>query len=268
MIKRILTISGWIVCGIGIIFLTGFAISRNQDRELQSVEVSIERSADHFFLSEQDIQTRLIQNGYGVTGQKLSDVNVSAIEKLLLAHAAISRCETSVSVDGKLKIDIVQRRPVARIINLKGESFYFDESGRLMPWSDVYTAPVVLVNGNFADSYAAFNNVDFPATPPDSVGKTLTVLDDIWQIVNAVESDSLMKVQIAQVYFNESKEFELIPRIGDHKIILGTANGVKGKLRKLELFYQYGLNKTGKWSEYETIDLRFKNQVVCTKKPK
>lgn len=268
MLKKILILSSWILCGAGIIFLTGFAISRNHDRELQNVEVEIKRNADHFFLSEQDIRTGLIQNGYGVAGQKLNAVNVPAIEKLLLAHAAVENCEASITVDGKLKIDIVQRRPVARIINMKGESFYFDDKGRLMPWSDNYTAPVILVNGNFADSYAAFSNIDFPATPVDSAGKTLTVLDDIWQIVNAIESDSLMKVQIAQIYYNEFNEFELIPRIGDHRILLGTAQGVNGKLRKLELFYQYGLNKTGKWSEYAAIDLRYKNQVVCTKKPK
>lgn len=268
MFKKILTLTAWVICGAGILFLTGFAISRNHDRELQSVEVSIQRNADHFFLSEQDIKTQLIQNGYGVTGQKLSSVNVSAIEKLLLAHAAVEKCETSVTVDGKLKIDLVQRRPIARVINLKGESYYFDENGHLMPWSEVYTAPVVLVNGNFADSYAAFSNMDFPSAHPDSVGKTLTILDDIWQIVKAIDSDSLMKAQIAQVYYNETKEFELIPRIGDHRILLGSAEGAEGKFRKLELFYQYGLNKTGKWSEYSAIDLRFKNQVVCTKKPK
>lgn len=267
MVKRMLTIAAWALCGVGIIFLTGFAISRNQDRELQAVEVSIERSADHFFIQEQDIKTQLIRNGYGITGQNLGSVNVSAIEKLLLAHAAVQNCEASVTVDGKLKIDILQRRPIARIINMTGESYYFDDRGHLMPWSDIYTAPVVLVNGNFADSYAAFSNVDFPSTHADSVGKTLTVLDDIWQIVNAIETDSLMRVQIAQVYYNPDKEFELIPRIGDHKILLGKAEGVAGKFRKLELFYQYGLNKTGKWTDYSSIDLRFKNQIVCTKKP-
>ena len=40
------------------------------------------------------------------------------------------------TIDGRLKVDVKQRRPVLRIINQDGESYYLDEAGRPMPLSD------------------------------------------------------------------------------------------------------------------------------------
>ena len=38
------------------------------------------------------------------------------------------------------------------------------------------------------------------------------------------------------------------------------------KFEKLKMFYTEGLNKTDGWNKYSTINIKYKNQVVCTKK--
>jgi cell division protein FtsQ len=38
------------------------------------------------------------------------------------------------------------------------------------------------------------------------------------------------------------------------------------KFEKLHTFYLQGLNTTGSWNKYSVINLKFKNQIVCTKK--
>ena len=47
--------------------------------------------------------------------------------------------------------------------------------------------------------------------------------------------------------------------------MMTTQQAVKDRL--VMIFYQNGLNKVG-WNIYSTINLEYKNQVVCTKIPK
>ena len=53
--------------------------------------------------------------------------------------------------------------------------------------------------------------------------------------------------------------------MGSHKIILGSAHDLEKKFEKLKVFYRKGLEKVG-WDRYQTINLKFENQVVCTKR--
>jgi cell division protein FtsQ len=79
-----------------------------------------------------------------------------------------------------------------------------------------------------------------------------------------ITHDKFLKAQIAQIYVNEQNEFELVPRIGNHIILLGTAEDLDDKFRRLVAFYRYGLNKIG-WNKYNVINIKYKNQVVCSK---
>jgi len=64
---------------------------------------------------------------------------------------------------------------------------------------------------------------------------------------------------------NEANEFELIPRVGAHLILFGSIDNYERKFRNLKIFYEQGLNNIG-WNKYEKINLKFDNQIVCTKK--
>lgn len=265
--KRIMVIAGWSLCGAAIVFLTGFAIHQHDNRTADGIDIAIERKADQYFVSEEDIKTMLIRHGFGMNDQAIESIDVPTIEQLVLADPGVENCEACITVEGKVLIRITQRRPIARLTNLSGESYYMDDRGMLMPTSASYTAPVIVVNGYFSDTYANMAKHNCSIISADSALKTLTQLDDIWNIVKAIDSDSFLRAQMVQLYLSPENGFELIPRVGDHKIVFGPAEGIEGKFRKLHLFYVYGLGKTGRWNEYSSIDLRYKNQIVCTKKP-
>jgi len=63
---------------------------------------------------------------------------------------------------------------------------------------------------------------------------------------------------------NERHELELIPRKGNHVVLLGDTQELKEKMNKLFIFYTQGLNKIG-WNNYQVINIKYKNQVVCSK---
>ena len=68
-----------------------------------------------------------------------------------------------------------------------------------------------------------------------------------------------------QIFVHPDNEVELIPRVGNHRIMLGTFEGFEEKLDKLQLFYEQAIPKVG-WEKYSIINLKYKNQIVCTKK--
>jgi cell division protein FtsQ len=71
---------------------------------------------------------------------------------------------------------------------------------------------------------------------------------------------------IQQIYVNKERELEFYPLIGNHRIVFGENRDTGEKLNKLKLFYTEGLNKSDSWNKYATINLKYKNLVVCTKK--
>ena len=71
--------------------------------------------------------------------------------------------------------------------------------------------------------------------------------------------------RIEQIYVHPDKEVELIPRVGNHRILLGTFDHFEEKLANLRLFYEQAIPKMG-WEKYSIINLKYRNQIVCTKR--
>ena len=57
----------------------------------------------------------------------------------------------------------------------------------------------------------------------------------------------------------------MAPKIGDHVIELGSPDDLDSKFDNLLAFYRKGMPRAG-WDTYSKISLKFKDQVVCTKK--
>ena len=60
-------------------------------------------------------------------------------------------------------------------------------------------------------------------------------------------------------------DFELVPRIGGQRILLGDGTELAQRFEKLRIFYEQGIPQAG-WRNYARIDLRYADQVVCTKR--
>ncbi|MFI3280842.1 MAG: hypothetical protein R3Y44_02600 [Rikenellaceae bacterium] len=84
--------------------------------------------------------------------------------------------------------------------------------------------------------------------------------------VNVVENDKFWSSEIVQIVATESTNndlrLELIPRSGDHTIMFGTLHDVREKLDNAKTFYQEVLPTEG-WHKFKSINVEYKNQVVC-----
>ena len=79
-----------------------------------------------------------------------------------------------------------------------------------------------------------------------------------------IASDPFWEAQFEQLYIRRNNDYVLVPRVGDHLILLGPPEEVEIKLRNLRALYQSGLDPK-EWNEYKVINLKFKNQVICSR---
>lgn len=264
--KKILFISFWCLLIIGLFISMGF-VNKEQDSLLcKKLDIKVNQEGDLYFIDKIDIAQLMKDRGDSIIGQPKSSVNVADIEQALNSHAAISKAEVSMSIDGEVNVDVKQRKPIIRIINADGDSYYLDDEGKLMPLSDKYTMKVVIANGNLIEPYSKRYMYSIEKLGKDSLLKANSKLDELYAMATYIQADEFWKAQIHQIYVNSENDMEIVPLAGNQKIIFGDTSSMDEKFKKLLTFYQQGLNTTGWWNKYSTINLKFKNQIVCTKK--
>lgn len=263
--KKVLQIILWLIPVLGLPVILGFATVEENNRLCSGIEVNIDNRDENFFVDETDIKEIIYSKGDSLSGSPLSQINYNNLEQLILKNPSIKDVQVYSTVEGEVKVDILQRRPVVRIYNTAGESFYIDETGNVMPLSAKFASRVLIANGAITESFGGLRLVNITKIEADDSLASKTMIDDIFSVVNIIEKDEFWKAQIQQIFINEKNDIELVPMVGDHKIILGDKKDLDTKFRKLLLLYKKGLSKTG-WNQYSIINLKFKNQVICTKK--
>ena len=261
--NKVLNIVLWSLLGLSVLVLLGFVSHSKNDRLCKGININIDPSSGNFFVNEDDITDMVFHELDSVVGKEIANIPSEKLEFKIKNHPSIANAEAYKTIDGYLNIEVEQRNPIVRVFNLKGESFYIDNTGKLMPPSASYTSRVLIANGFIFDSYAALSQENARKVS-DSI-RNRTYIDDIFSFADYISANKFWAAQIEQLYVNKDFEIELIPRVGNHRIVFGDAVSLEEKFEKLKVFYIKGLNKTG-WNEYSIINLKYADQVVCTKR--
>ena len=99
--------------------------------------------------------------------------------------------------------------------------------------------------------------------------KRYLYLYKLLNFVKFVEGDDFWRAQIVQINVvtsevSEAPQVEIVPRAGRHVACLGEIEQAEKNLEKLMLFYRKALAWEG-WDGYNYIDLRYEDQIVCSK---
>ena len=90
-------------------------------------------------------------------------------------------------------------------------------------------------------------------------------MGELYKLAQYLENDDFWRDQVDQIWVDDRKDIRLIPRVGAHSIVLGNMDRYQEKFDNLTSFYLNGLNVIG-WDKYDKINVKFKGQIVCTKK--
>lgn len=249
--KAILHTFLWLISLSSLAVLMGFIEGKKSNVICRDVRVMI--PGNQTFIERSEIDEILFEVSGPLVGRPLNQINIHRLEKALKANPFIEFAKVYADMDGVIQVEIKQREPVIRIINIANQDFYIDKHGLKIPTSESFTANVLVANGEISENFA--DRVDTLRT---RLGK------DLYQTALFIGKDKLWRDQIEQVYVNEESELELVPRVGNQRIILGTADSLEVKFANLLMFYKQGMPKVG-WDAYKTINVKYTNQVVCVR---
>lgn len=223
-----------------VVFLYGFSSQRNGSRIVKESIVEFS-NGDNLFLSHEMVNKLLIQKNGEVKNQPKSLINLHDLETLVFENPLVEDAKVFLTIDGVLKTVINQRTPIARV-NTEREIYYLDKEGLKMPLSENYSARVLLVSGDIleADVVAVFS------------------------LVKKIINNKFLAKLIVGVQKNSTGEYILQTRKYDQRIEIGKIEDLHVKFKKLEAFYNEVIQEE-EVEKYKTINLKFSNQVVCTK---
>jgi len=205
------------------------------------------------FIERNEIDRILLDAGGALIGRDLRDINIHKLENSLKSNPFIEFAKVYVDMDGVIHAEVRQRQPILRLINRANVQFYIDENGLKMPLSENFTANVLVANGLIDEDFSG---------KVDTLNTKLA--KDLFRMAQFIKADTLWDSQIEQLYVDVKGDIEMVPRVGNHKIILGDADSLQSKFKNLLAFYKKAMPKVG-WDTYKSINLKFANQVVCSK---
>ena len=185
-----------------------------------------------------------------LTKQLVSQVDCQAVEAAAAAVPYLDNVHASVSVSGKVVVRADQRRPIARLYYADRE-YYMDREGAVFPTSATGDCHVLVAGGDFVEPL----RTDSLNSQMQSLCRLATYLDDERNYAQLID----------QIYVLRSGDLMMVPKVGDHVIELGDTDFLDNKFDNLLAFYRKGMPRAG-WDTYSKISLKFKGQVVCTKK--
>lgn len=214
-----------------------------QNMVCESLEVKVDTDSGLLFVSEEMVTRMIVEDQDSILGKRFQDINIYLLEEFLDAHVNIQKAELYLTNEGELCVEVKQRKPLARVFEAN-DSYYLDEAFESFSLTEVYSARVIQI---------------FWSASTEERKNCLA------EVLKIIEDDAFLKAQITGIAFDEDDEIIVYPRVGNHKIIVGAAQGLKKKFDNLKVFYKDGLEKVG-WDRYTQINLKFENQVVCTKR--
>jgi len=256
-IKRLLRMAGYLLFVAGLVVLLGMIARRERRVPCRAVEVHIADSLQLGFVTGEEVKALVMKSQGTFLGKPMKNIDTRKIEEDLLQQPYIQTAQAYKDVSGVLHIEVRQRKPVVKIFPGGGKIIFLDDQGFLLPFSSRYPVHLLVASGNIPlpKGKSKYRTVDELSEE--------SPLHDIYKIALFIEKDPFWKAQIEQIWVNKKGEYRLTPRVGSHAIILGDAEDLQVKFRKLYALYTHALNNLG-WNRYTKINLTFKNQIVCT----
>jgi cell division protein FtsQ len=225
-----------------------FSTQRLEKVKCDEVQVLIPAGSPRI-INEEEIGRLIGKLDDGLLQRPLYQINTEEVERGLEKNSSVKNAEVfrqftveNHQVKGKLVVEVEQRQPLFRVLTGK-EDYYMDEEGVRIDANGQFTARVPIVTGLVDEQFARGRLVP---------------------LIRYIDGDEFWKVQIQQLHVVEEGELQMVPLVGDQLVEFGEPEGYLKKLRNLKALYEQGFAETG-WARYDTINLKFENQIVCSK---
>lgn len=250
-----------LVAGIaGVAALLGFVSSMHSGAGCNEVVVRDSEKNAISLVSEADVKRALSAVHNEIEGSLLHELDGRGMEKSVKGIPYIASVRVYKTIDRNLIVELEEREPIIRLIDKTGNSALLDRNGFLMPVHREVALRLPIVSGNFSINQEHL---------AESYHTSDTIADEhltaIYNYAQEITGDEFWKVQFQFTEYTDRGDFIAFPQVGNHQILLGDIDKMETKLERLKIFYNQGLESSN-WNKYSSINLKYKDQIVCTKK--
>lgn len=252
-IRKILSVTLWSIITTGVMVLLVAAIKYRNSNICKGFRIEISGPSGELFIDRKEMADILASAGAGRGQNKpIVSFDLRRLESTLEKNVWIKDAQLFFDNNGILRVNVIEREPIARIFTTDGNSFYIDSGGVQLPLTGKLPAKLPVFTG-------------YPSPKVRLNGKDSTLIAQIRRVSDFIRKDPFWMAQIAQVDITAARTFELMPVIGDHVVDFGDGNDYEQKFHRLFLFYKEVLSRTG-FDKYSRIDVAYSGQVIGTRK--
>lgn len=229
---------------IPIVIILGVSLLANI--RIGSVHISSVVIRGNVLLNDSLVQSMLPAN---IVGSRVADINPEKLENELTALSAVKNSFIETSIDGKLKIDLFERKPIAIVNDNNGELEFIDNEGIIF---------------NFSDKE---NYRNLPVLQAEGISGDSVILKEASMIIEnfgTFDNGSLLPYLSQLVYSRRTGIFEFITNDNGKRIILGRQGNIAEKLGKFMKFKESELNRTES-DKISFVDLRWQGKIITGK---
>lgn len=245
MWKRIL---GWVILALlvaYVIFAAIWAHAESAKDACKGIDVEIVKGSVTDSVSMRSVMADIRSYPEKLIGTQLQRIDTRKLAHYLKESPQYEDVECAVTTDGRLKVKVRPMVPELRVFE-DTVSYYINKDGKRMMSKATFFVDVPVVSGKFTSSL-----------PPTYV----------LPVTRFIAGDAFLKNLVGMVRVEDHDNILLIPRIHGHVVNFGDTTRLEEKKKALLALYRQVLPYKG-WEEYDTISVKFKGQVVATRRQK
>ncbi len=214
--------------------------SASDSRLCQGILITVHDTSEIHFVTPQELSAELGDLPMTARSTRLKDIDIDSIERALSLFDKIERVNVNQLSSGKIHIDVWPMRPVARIFDSAGHSYYINRAGKRIAAQPGYFLDVPVIQGDFGAGFEATSLIP---------------------LIDYIESDPDWREAISMIEARSPSDIILVPVIRGHLINIGDSTDYPDKFRRLKLMYSKVMSAKG-WDFYKEISVKWRGQVV------
>lgn len=180
-----------------------------------------------------------------IKGVPLNLLNTHKVERYLSSLSNFEGVSCMLTSRGVLHVKVTPLIPVMRVF-FRDNSYYINKDGKHIQSSPEFHTDVPVVSGNFTHDFQP---------------------RDVLPLLNYIKGDRMLRDLTNMIVAEGPNDLLIVPRVRGHVVNFGDTTRLREKREALALFYRKVMPYKG-WEEYDTISVKFRGQVVATRRDK
>ena len=245
MVKKIL---GWVILVVLVAYVVCAAIWARAEAAKDSckgIDIQIVQGNSTDSVSRRGVMAEINRYPEKIIGSQINSIDTRSLEHYLKSFPQFEDVVCSFSTSGRLKVKVTPMVPELRVFE-DSASYYINKDGKRMASKATFFVDVPVVSGNFNDNFRPSN---------------------LLPVTRFIANDPVLSRLVGMVHAKDADNIILIPRIHGHVINFGDTNRLVEKKKALMALYRKVLPYKG-WEEYDTISVKFRGQIVASRRNK